>query len=234
MKPRVNDRPFLGRFGFPALGRKADRKSVDPALNLQPVARHPVGVASIFAPLALCLLLIGYNGCRAAPAPAPVDDPPRAERDYQRVIRDLEGRPFLRITCRYVGKRPDGELAQDLPWQAIDVDFYHLVFENLTAERIGLISQRAYQLYDQPWEWQTSRKGEETRVYKTTPEPASIDFKRHPGLFSEVLYPRSSLQKRNRYYHTNNQLPYNRLTLQTRLKYMGVEYRINYYLIYRK
>jgi hypothetical protein len=234
MNSRALDRPIRGWLGFSAVGRKPEKKSLDSVPNLQPHARRPVRAAGIIATLTLCLLLVGLGGCRTAPPPAADDRPPGGDRNYQRLIRDLEGRPFLRITCRYVGKRPDGELWQDLPWQAVDVDFYHLLFENLTAESIGFLSQRACQLHDQPWEWQARREGGETWVYRTTPEPTPIDFKRQAGSSGVVLYPRSSLQKRNRYYHTNNRLPDNRLTIQTRLKYMGVEYRINYYLIYRK
>jgi hypothetical protein len=188
----------------------------------------------ILAQIIFFLPVLHLGACRAADLQDPGHQFAEDARSYQLVIHDLDRRPFLRITCRYVGKSPDGDVWDRVPWQSVDMDFYHLVFENLTRNRIRLISQASHQLYDQPLEWKIRLGGEKTLVVKTTPDPPWIDFSKRADVYDDVLYPHSSMQKRNQYYHTNNRMPFNRLTFQTRLEYMGTEYRINYYLIYKK
>ena len=102
--------------------------------------KDPIGFLIVC--LALCVLFFACSATESGKTSAHKRYP---DRSVQRTVRDYQGKPFLRITCEYIGRQPYQGYSTNVPWKTNDIDFYNITFENLTHHKITFISQKVYQ-----------------------------------------------------------------------------------------
>ena len=84
-------------------------------------------------------------GCSATDTGKNTAMHPHPERTVKRTVTDYQGTPFLKIDCEYIGRQPYKDYPSDVPWQTQTIDFYNIVFENLTPHKITFLSKKVYQ-----------------------------------------------------------------------------------------
>lgn len=149
-----------------------------------------------------------------------------AQRDFQRIVRDDQGNPILRIAGKYIGKQPQERYETDIPWTTVDTDFYNIGFENLTRKKIRFVSKKIYQ-----------RDPTEVRRAKTNQTPALLEFTnflKTPDPNFEELEPLEERKLINWAIHTDNQMPHNVSNVVFRIHHRDNEYTFNIFLIYQK
>jgi hypothetical protein len=185
------------------------------------INKSPTGF--IIAYISIAGLLMGCN----ASAPEKIARPDRrADRYFQRMVNDYQGRPILRITGEYTGKRPYAGYETTVPWKTIDTDFYNIEFKNLTRNPIAFISKKVYQ-----------RKAQAFSAKKDDPVSALIefnDFTRKPDSDFEPLEPREERKLINWAIHTDNQLSDDIANIILRIRHAAHEYTFNIFLVYHK
>ena len=64
------------------------------------------------------------------------------EKSYKAIAKTKDGREMVKVECRYVGKKPEGELSEPISrdYRQNPTDFYHYKFTNLTDKTITLES----------------------------------------------------------------------------------------------
>lgn len=102
--------------------------------------RYPIGIVTVC--LALCGLLLGCSARGSGKTAAGARYP---DRFVQRTVVDYQSRPFLRIACEYIGRKPYAGYPTDEPWTTQEIDFYNIMFENLSRHKITFISKKVYQ-----------------------------------------------------------------------------------------
>ena len=103
------------------------------------MSKGPIGF--VFGWIALCCLCCG---CSANESGRNTPRNRYPDRYVQRTVSDQQGRPFLKISCEYIGQQPYKGFESSAPWQTKDIDFYNFEFENLTRHKITFISKKVY------------------------------------------------------------------------------------------
>lgn len=184
--------------------------------------------------LIMLILLPVFLGCSTTPRKDAGLSTIAGERNYTRIIKDHEGKPFLKLTCEYIGKQPLRDFWHKVPWEVIDTDFYRLTFENLSTHRIELVSRKIHQKYSQPMKWQMRLADGKILEYSTTKNSAFIDFSRVRNAESNVLLPKEKRIQSNWFYHTNGEMPHNVLIIVYTINYLGKEYSFNAPMVYQR
>ncbi|MDG1890419.1 MAG: hypothetical protein P8L18_03830 [Verrucomicrobiota bacterium] len=104
-------------------------------------------------------------------------------RSYTAEAMDDQGVPWVRLTCRYLGKAPEQPIEQEISrdWRSQNTDFYHYEMTNLLEEDITLMDMSL-----------RLKKGKGGRIYETRGQPAI-----EKELSGFVLERGGSLKRRN-------------------------------------
>lgn len=62
------------------------------------------------------------------------------DRDYSQVYKDKAGKPFIKVTVTYLGKKPVGAYRSKHNWRRKDTDFYKVAWQNLSTSPIEFLS----------------------------------------------------------------------------------------------
>ena len=185
------------------------------------MSKGPIGF--LFAWIALWCLCCG---CSANESGRNTDRNRYPDRYVQRTVSDHQGRPFLRVSCEYIGQQPYQGFESSAPWQKKDIDFYNIEFENLTRHKITFISKKVYRKDD----GHSSTGADNSGLVLTE----SLDFTEQPDSDFDSL---ESLEQRrliNLAFEANQKSPDNVTTIVFQVRYLNHEYTFNIHLDKRR
>mgnify|MGYP004263514931 FL=1 len=105
------------------------------------------------------------------------------KKSYKAIAKTKDGREMVKVECRYVGKKPEGELGEPISrdYRHNPTDFYHYKFTNLTDKTITLES------VDYRFD-----KGQYKKIFQQKTKRDIVDY-----MNSSVLESKGTLERKN-------------------------------------
>lgn len=105
------------------------------------------------------------------------------KKSYKAIAKTKDGREMVKVECRYVGRKPEGELSEPISrdYRQNPTDFYHYKFTNLTDKTITLES------VDYRFD-----KGQYKKIFQQKTKRDIVDY-----MNSSVLEAKGTLERKN-------------------------------------
>jgi len=170
--------------------------------------------------LLVCLVVCAsFFGCSATESEKIAARKRYPDRFVQRTVSDYQGKPFLSITCEYIGRQPYEGYATRVPWQTKEFVFYNFRFENLTRRKITFISKKVYQ--------KDARNDRNGMAEAKTILAEFADFSKQPHSDFDRLEPQEVRKLINQAFRADDNPSHAMATIVLQIQYLDHDYTFN-------
>ena len=152
------------------------------------------------------------------------------ERSYTKIVTDDRGKPILKITCTYIGKKPIGPFNFSWDWRRRNTDFYNVIRENLTDKPIAFVRYKSYSKYPGKTAARLEPDSNQAKVVQS--DIVIRDYSKHPMQGGNVLKPLEKRARENLFYSSTKS--YNVRYYEMTIRYNGKEYSYIEYDVFKK
>lgn len=153
------------------------------------------------------------------------------ERNYVKTVKDQNGVPILKVSCEYIGKKPVGEFNFNVDWQNNSIDFYNIIFENLSDKPIEFVRIKSYHKFgNYIIDHKKSADGE--IIAEKAPITKTYDLTKAPLYDGNILEPFDKKYRNNCFYYGGSKHDKNVWYEDWSIIYDQEEYTFTIYRVY--